>query len=68
MGFDEIFCILLIICENMQIGQILTKKIIKKSSPEIAEQNLAGMVLRWSPFKIIYDINDFHIRWLHLLK
>jgi hypothetical protein len=26
MGFDEIFCILLIICENMQIGQILTKK------------------------------------------
>jgi hypothetical protein len=53
MGFDEIFYILLIICENMQIAQILTKKIIKKSS-EIAEQNLAGMVPRWSPFKIIY--------------
>ena len=30
--------------------------------------NLAGMVLGWSPFNIVYDSPALHSKWLLLLK
>ena len=59
----------------MQIRHILIKDHINvtfKSSPlKLLNQitlNLAGMVPRWVPFKIVSDSPAFHSRWLLLMK
>ena len=52
----------------MQVRHILKKDHIKIFSSETTEPNLAGMILGWSPFKMVFDSPILYSRWRPLLR